>query len=107
MRWRQELVAANQASRPFACPGALGANCISSAELDSLVRTGGSQAFAARYPDAVIVVASQAILSPNRNHALIYFGWSCDGLCGMGQLVQLRRMPDGWVVEQAVRLWVS
>jgi hypothetical protein len=47
------------------------------------------------------------VLTADRRQALIYIAHHCDGTCGRGTLLLLRRRSSGWHVEKQVMLWIS
>jgi len=68
----------------------------------------GWEAFYAQFPSAAAVVdVSRAILSKDGQHAVIYAGQSCGGLCGNGGLHYFVRSGESWREIEKVGLWIS
>ena len=106
---RQELIAASAISVQFDCPRLKLVQCERAATISSIFRGGGWwDDFYRKYPNtAGVVHFSNVVLSHDGTNALLYVTHSCDGLCGTGNLVLLRKTNGRWVVEHREQLWIS
>ena len=72
------------------------------------IPTVGTTSYSGDRPYAnVVATFSQVGFSEDGQLALVYMGLRCGGLCGAGDLILLRRAPDGWTQVKAVSLWIS
>jgi hypothetical protein len=78
------------------------------AELSAIFARGFWREFNKVYPDASgLLRVSLPGYSPNRETAVIYAEFACDGLCGSGQLYVVALKDGEWTVLQERRLFVS
>jgi hypothetical protein len=106
---RQELLLANRASTAIPDPGLPGVVYESRAALAELMSgKDGWSAFYAKFPDSAgFARVSQAVLSEDGTHALIYVSHHCHWTCGTGSLRYLEKTRAGWRVTKFVGLWMS
>ena len=72
------------------------------------IPTTGTTSYSGDRPYAhVVATFSRVGFSDDGRLALVYMGLRCGGLCGAGDLILLRRAPDGWTQVHAVSLWLS
>ena len=70
--------------------------------------SGGTTSYSGSHPYAhVVATFSRVGFSDDGSLALVYMGLRCGGRCGAGDLILLRRMPEGWTRVRAVSLWIS
>ena len=55
----------------------------------------------------VVVSFSRVGFSDDGRLALVHIGLRCGGRCGVGDLILLRRAPEGWTEVQTVTIWRS
>jgi len=64
--------------------------------------------FYKEFPDASgFLEVSRAVLTADGNHAVIYAGYHCGGLCGIGTIHLMTRKDDVWQISESVDIWVS
>lgn len=109
LRLRKELVAASKHQIVVPCADSTWIRCATPEQIDeALKRPDWWEGFYTRYPGtAGFVDFSPAVLSEDGSEAIIYVGHVCDGLCGTGWVLLLRRTPDGWKVVEDVLFWIS
>lgn len=68
----------------------------------------GWTSFYQKYPRSSGIVFFSAVgFNRDRTQAFVYAGSQCDGLCGSGQYVLLRKENGLWIIQQQMALWVS
>ncbi|MGQ4583898.1 hypothetical protein [Lysobacter sp. F60174L2] len=100
---RQELVLANQTSRPIPDPDVAGVVLRPAAQVHKSIS-------AARFGDlggGSYVRVSRAVLSDDGQRALIYVDYRCGSLCGAGFIHDLVRDGDRWRLQHSLGLWIS
>ena len=50
---------------------------------------------------------SRPIYSNDGKHALVFSDWHCEGLCGMGMVLELERTHGHWRVLHVAGTWIS
>lgn len=83
---------------------------ITRAQLTEIFRKGpdGWSDFYSRYPDARgSLRLSPVVWSSTGNTALLYFEWSCGGLCGGAALLLVERTWGKWRITRSRTFWVS
>ena len=69
---------------------------------------GGWELFHAKYPNATSInTLSRVGFNKDRTEALVYYTYSCGGLCGQGQYVLLRKHDSYWKIEKESMTWIS
>ena len=69
---------------------------------------GGWDLFHAKYPKATSInTLSRVGFNKDRTEALVYYTYSCGGLCGQGQYVLLRKRDGHWKIEKESMTWIS
>lgn len=69
---------------------------------------GGWDLFHAKYPNAnSINTLSRVGFNKDKTVALLYYTYSCGGLCGQGQYVLLRKHEGQWKIEKESMTWIS
>jgi hypothetical protein len=69
---------------------------------------GGWDLFHAKYPNASSInTLSRVGFSKDKTLALVYYTYSCGGLCGQGQYVLLRKREGQWKIEKESMTWIS
>lgn len=108
LRFRQALIELNRTSSGQSIPTGRPTIPVSSVELHRQLSQGYWEAFYDRYPgSAGVVRTTLAILSKDGMQALLYVEHRCDGLCGSGNLVVMRRVNGQWRIETSYMLWIS
>lgn len=69
---------------------------------------GGWDLFHAKYPNATSInTLSRVGFNKDRTDALVYYTYSCGGLCGQGQYVLLGKHDGQWKIEKESMTWIS
>ena len=69
---------------------------------------GGWDLFHAKYPRATSInTLSRVGFNKDRTEALVYWTYSCGGLCGQGQYVLLGKRDGHWKIEKESMTWIS
>ena len=69
---------------------------------------GGWDLFHAKYPNATSInTLSRVGFNKDRTEALVYWTYSCGGLCGAGQYVLFRKHDDHWKIDKESMTWIS
>lgn len=79
-------------------------------EIDRFFAEGGGwwPAFYQQYPDSPgLITLSNVGFNPEKNQAILYIGYQCDGLCGQGHYVLMVKANGNWKVEKRVMTWIS
>lgn len=68
----------------------------------------GWKLFHTKYPRAgSIDTLSRVGFNQEKTQALIYYGYTCGGLCGQGQYIQFTRKEDRWTIQKEWMTWIS
>jgi hypothetical protein len=106
---RHELILANQTLSVMADPKIENVIFESRRSVMTLFANGGWwDDFYAKFPGTSgKLQVSQAVISNDGSHALIYASHQCDGTCGTGMLHYFRRTGQTWALVASVHLWIS
>ena len=107
-KFRQELVLANQESRPINLAGIPNTRVVDSAEVNKILTEGWWKEFYLKFPGTSgYSQIGRPVLTPDRQSALVYITLHCDGLCGAGVIYLLSHERTGWRVVKQETLWIS
>lgn len=105
---RQQLTAASAEPIALPDPGYPHATMLGNDAFAAAMRTDGWQGFYRQFPrSSGTFEITWAVLDEAREHALVYAASHCDGTCGTGHYVLLKRSAKGWSISQRFRLWIS
>jgi hypothetical protein len=69
---------------------------------------GGWDLFHTKYPNAISIhTLSRVGFNKDKTAALVYYTYSCGGLCGQGQYVLLGKHDGQWKIEKESMTWIS
>ena len=106
---RKELAIANQQIHPLSLEGIPQTKVVSTRAIEQIFSNNGWWPdFYSKYPGtAGFARISIPVLTADKQQALIYISFHCDGLCGTGTLLLLERLGTGWRVTKEALLWIS
>jgi len=115
-QFRELLVAANKESVPLLLTGVPKTKVVRFEDVEKIFTHGSPNGwdperwdeFYEAHPEAWgFAQISQPVVTKDGRQALIYYRYSCGGLCGYANLYYLVRSISGWEVVEKTRLWVS
>jgi hypothetical protein len=107
-KFREELVLANHDRQPLDLSGLPDLIPVHPADVEKVLAGNGWDAFYEIWPDtAGLVRMSRAVLSTDRQQALIFVEFRCASMCGHGDIYLLSRTDTGWRIVGRRNAWMS
>ncbi len=105
---REELALANQERHSLDLSGIPGTEVAHASDIQKIFKAGWWNNFYKKYPGTSgFAEISRPVLTKDRQEALILIAHHCDGLCGSGNILLLRKEKADWRVIREEMLWIN